>query len=105
MPTHIVQAFQRELEEELEIEGPLKEEVVGLVYDDETEVGRVHLGIVHRIELSTPKVITRDEAICDPVFMTFDEIRRQIDRFESWTKYIVDSNTSIFPMNQRAASA
>ena len=39
--------MQRELSEEVEIGCRGTDRIVGLIYDDTTEVGRVHLGVVH----------------------------------------------------------
>src|SRR6056297_786730 len=53
--------MQRELDEEVQIAGPHRQECVGLIYDPATEVGQVHLGIVHRFRLERPEV-TANEA-------------------------------------------
>ena len=42
-----LEGLRREIEEEVDIESGWAEECVGLINDDETEVGKVHLGIVH----------------------------------------------------------
>ena len=44
-------AVHREIEEELKFEGAYEDRVAGLINDDSTEVGRVHLGVVHVISL------------------------------------------------------
>ncbi len=45
----------REIQEEVHLEAGFTESCVGLINDDETEVGRVHLGIVHIFDLEAPK--------------------------------------------------
>ena len=39
--------MRRELDEEVVIDTPYAETIVGLINDDETPVGQVHLGVVH----------------------------------------------------------
>src|SRR5476649_2343095 len=41
------EAVEREVREELSVEGSFDAKPVGLINDDTTEVGRVHFGIVH----------------------------------------------------------
>jgi predicted NUDIX family phosphoesterase len=38
---------EREVNEEVQIETPFEDKIVALLNDDTTEVGRVHLGVVH----------------------------------------------------------
>ena len=50
------EGMRRELEEEVQIDTPYTERCVGLINDDETEVGRVHLGVVHIFDVAEPAV-------------------------------------------------
>src|SRR5579872_3357691 len=54
-------AMQREIDEEVFLESAHRQRCVGLINDDLTDVGRVHLGIVHLYELEEPKVRPREE--------------------------------------------
>src|SRR5438874_9869894 len=47
---------EREVNEEIKIDTPFEDQIVALLNDDSTEVGRVHLGIVHIFKLQEPKV-------------------------------------------------
>src|SRR6266702_4769765 len=47
---------EREVNEEIKIDTPFEDRIVALLNDDSTEVGRVHLGIVHIFKLKEPKV-------------------------------------------------
>ena len=47
--------MRRELEEEVMIDTPYSERCVGLINDDESEVGKVHLGVVHIFDVDEPK--------------------------------------------------
>ena len=48
------EGMRRELEEEVVIDTPYRGRMVGLINDDETEVGRVHLGVVHLFDVEQP---------------------------------------------------
>src|SRR5207244_12003323 len=54
---------EREVNEEIKIESPFEDRIVALLNDDATEVGRVHLGIVHVFRLAEPKVQKREAMI------------------------------------------
>lgn len=78
--------MQREIDEEIAIEAGYTEECVGLINDDETEVGQVHLGIVHRFQLDAPKVRPREESIIETGFSQPEELLQRIDSFETWSQ-------------------
>ena len=77
----------RELNEELEITGKGREniEMVGLVNDETTPVGAVHLGLVHCMEIcETAGVMAREKEVELLGFM-HTAWARQYDNWESWT--------------------
>lgn len=80
----------REIEEEIEIASPWTESCVGLINDDETDVGRVHLGVVHIFELEAPQVRAREESIREVGFAHPSELVRQRDQFETWSQICLD---------------
>lgn len=82
--------MQRELEEEVRIEGDYEESCVGLIYDPSTEVGRVHLGVVHRFLLTSPSVQPNEEDLCDAGFLPLAEVRAQRDALETWSQLCLD---------------
>src|SRR6516225_146935 len=61
---------QREIDEELIVERPLRNRIVALINDDSNEVGRVHLGVVHVLELPHPVAEKRESAILGIEFLT-----------------------------------
>ena len=81
--------MRRELEEEVIIETPYKETVVGLINDDETPVGQVHLGMVHLCDVETPNVRPREADILDARFSPVADILTRLDQFESWSEIAV----------------
>jgi len=80
------EALERELGEEVRIETAFRESLVGLLNDDLTEVGRVHLGIVHLFEVEAPKVWAREESMLDAGFLPIGELLQELDSFETWSQ-------------------
>jgi predicted NUDIX family phosphoesterase len=83
------EGMQRELAEEVVINSPYEEHVVGLINDDETPVGQVHLGVVHLCDLEKPAVEPREDDVLDAGFRPVDDILAELDRFESWSEIVV----------------
>ena len=79
-------AVERELQEELEIPGAYRQRIAALLNDDSNEVGRVHLGVVHLIEVDSTDIRPREDAICDIRFLTAQELTPLRDRLESWSQ-------------------
>ncbi len=84
------EAMRREIAEEVFVESGFSENCVGLINDDLTEVGRVHLGIVHIFELEAPKVRAREESIRESGFAEPAELIRDRDDFETWSQICLD---------------
>jgi predicted NUDIX family phosphoesterase len=83
------EGMRRELEEEVNIETRYKETVVGLINDDETPVGQVHLGMVHLCDVERPKVRPREADILGARFSPVADILTRLDQFESWSEIAV----------------
>ena len=84
--TPYLEGMRREIEEEVEIGAGWQEKCVGLINDDETEVGKVHLGIVHIFDLDNPKVRPREKSMINAGFARPSELVLQIDEFETWSQ-------------------
>lgn len=80
------EGMRRELDEEVEIRTPYAEQCVGLINDDETEVGRVHLGVVHLFDVERPEVFPREADILETGFVPVAELLSQLDDFETWSQ-------------------
>ncbi|MGH7948837.1 MAG: hypothetical protein ACREQF_06415, partial [Candidatus Binataceae bacterium] len=78
-------AVQREVAEEVTIEGGHRDCVVALLNDDSTEVGKVHLGIVHQWVLDAPNVTKREQMITQMAFMTPAQLHDVRESLESWS--------------------
>ena len=82
---------EREVKEEIKIETPFEDQIVALLNDDSTEVGRVHLGIVHIFKLKEPKVQKREAVITGLTFLTKEELMSRRESLESWSQICLDS--------------
>jgi predicted NUDIX family phosphoesterase len=84
------EAMRREIEEEIHVESTYVQRCVGLINDDQTEVGRVHLGIVHIFDLDAPKVRPREKSMIETGFAPPTELLRDRERFETWSQICLD---------------
>lgn len=80
------EGMRRELDEEVIIDTPYTARCVGLINDDQTEVGRVHLGVVHRFDVQRPAVRPREHEIIQSGFRPVEEILADLSGFESWSE-------------------
>ncbi len=82
---------EREVNEEITIGSSFDDQIVALLNDDTTEVGRVHLGIVHVFRLAEPKVAKREAMITNLSFLSGEELVSHRDTLETWSQLCVDS--------------
>ncbi|HVA63073.1 MAG TPA: hypothetical protein VNF74_05055, partial [Terriglobales bacterium] len=82
-------ALRRELEEEVAIGATIEgERLVGLINDDATPVGQVHIGLVHLFRLSAPQVKARETKIAAGRFATPAAlVAPDGPSFESWSQF------------------
>src|SRR6266576_2869788 len=82
---------EREVNEEIKIDTQFQDRIVALLNDDTTEVGRVHLGIVHVFRLAQQKVEKREAMITNLAFLTKSELLNRRESLETWSQICVDS--------------
>jgi predicted NUDIX family phosphoesterase len=80
------EGMRRELDEEVRVDSPYSIRCVGLINDDQTEVGRVHLGIVHMVDLQRPAVTPCEPDIIECGFRGVDQILADMSLFETWSQ-------------------
>jgi predicted NUDIX family phosphoesterase len=88
-PSAYEEGMRRELEEEVIIDTPYRGRMVGLINDDETEVGRVHLGVVHLLDVDTPAVQPRESEIIDAGFRPVNDLLWDMAKFETWSQIVL----------------
>jgi predicted NUDIX family phosphoesterase len=82
---------QREINEELVVDAPFANRIAALINDDTNEVGQVHLGVIHVVELATPRAEKRESMILGIEFLSPEELRAERDMLESWSQIAVDN--------------
>jgi len=93
----VSQAIKRELNEEVAINASYQMECVGLINDDTTDVGRVHLGIVYRCVVSEPAVMPREKEIVSHGFLPLQELAEHWNEFETWSQIALKGVFGIEP--------
>lgn len=83
------EGMRRELDEEVAIETSYTDQLVGLINDDDTPVGQVHLGIVHLYDVERPQVEPREADILDARFQPIEQLLAELDQFETWSEIAV----------------
>ncbi|MCW5797825.1 MAG: hypothetical protein KIT40_04950 [Nitrospira sp.] len=85
-----LEAARREVNEEVKLDTMYSEHVVALINDDSTEVGKVHLGIMHIWDVAEPKVTKREGLITQAGFVHIDELKKNLDEFETWSQIALE---------------
>jgi predicted NUDIX family phosphoesterase len=82
-------AMRRELMEEVAIE-VVKEAAVAVINDDSTDVGWVHLGVVHVVLVADETVAGRRSGIVGPEFIPMSEAVKDPSAYESWSRFCLE---------------
>jgi len=86
------EGMRRELYEEVRLKTNFTEQCVGMINDDETEVGKVHLGVVHRLDVESPDVVSNEVDLIESGFRPVDELLNlPPERFESWSSICLNA--------------
>jgi predicted NUDIX family phosphoesterase len=89
--TAYAEGMRRELAEEVTIGTSYVEQLAGLINDDRSEVGKVHLGVVHIFDVESPDVQPLEADIIEAGFRPIDEILADTSRFESWSQICLEA--------------
>ncbi|MFG0265459.1 MAG: phosphoesterase, partial [Rhodopirellula sp. JB055] len=79
---------------EVTIGTPYVDQREGLLYDPSNEVGRVHLGVVHRFILEQPLVTSNEPELAEGQFVSVDVLRQEREHLETWSQLTLDA---LFP--------
>lgn len=83
-------AVERELQEELVFNVAHTNRIAALLNDDSNEVGRVHLGIVHVIDLESTEVHANEDALANLSFNELAELQGPLfPRLETWSQFVI----------------
>jgi len=94
-------ALGRELMEEIGI-GPehiRQIDFVGLVNEDERDVGKVHLGLVYLVVLNPGTDLKFENCLLDPHWVVSDDLVKpeHLDTLELWSKIVVEAFAAMAP--------
>jgi predicted NUDIX family phosphoesterase len=81
-----LEAARREVSEEVRLDSPYYESIVALINDDSTDVGKVHLGIMHIWDLAEPKVTKREGLITQAGFVQIESLKANLEELETWSR-------------------
>jgi predicted NUDIX family phosphoesterase len=84
-------AMRRELDEEVAVDCQGRMRLVGLINDDSTPVGSVHLGVVHLLDLEKPAVRPREEGLAETEFIHIADLHSTWHEFETWSQICIDA--------------
>lgn len=85
----IEEAAQRELKEEVQIFGLAEFRQIGWINDDESEVGKVHLGLAYEAWLTTPEVTLNEQALGRGEWKSRGELLDGVE-YESWSLFLIE---------------
>jgi predicted NUDIX family phosphoesterase len=81
--------LQKELDEEVFIDDPYELELIGIINDDTTAVGSVHLGAVYLLHASTSGVRVRETDKMSGEFVSRTTLDAQHEGMESWSQIVL----------------
>lgn len=79
----------REFQEEVHYTGTMKATPIGILNDDSSDVGKVHLGIIWLISGNSDQISIKDEHKSG-ILMTIDECKKIYENMENWSKICLD---------------
>ncbi len=84
-------AMRREVVEEIITDFPTEPPgCAALINDDSVDVGRVHFGVVHVVDLSRPEIRKRESAITDSRLVPIAEAVRNMQSYETWSRLCLE---------------
>jgi len=96
------EGMRRELMEEVAVDGA-KDVPVAVINDDSTEVGRVHFGVVHVMQVASEWVAGRRSGIVAPEFIPVGEAVKDASAYESWSRFCLEKLDVLLSRAARSA--
>ena len=94
--------MRREIIEEVAID-PGQDSAVAVINDDSTEVGYVHFGVVHIMQITNEAVVGGRSGIVAPEFIPLAEAAKNGSAYESWSRLCLENLDLL--LSKAAASA
>jgi predicted NUDIX family phosphoesterase len=83
------EGMRREVREEVQVE-EVSESAVGVINDDSTDVGYVHFGVVHVMQVANEGVAGRRSGIVSPEFIPIADAVKDAADYESWSRFCLE---------------
>jgi predicted NUDIX family phosphoesterase len=80
------EGMRREVREEVEVK-EVKEATVAVINDDTTDVGYVHFGVVHIMQVADKTIAGRRSGIVGPEFIPIADAVKDASSYESWSRF------------------
>jgi predicted NUDIX family phosphoesterase len=87
----LLEGLQKELEEEVEIAGDYDLTFAGILNDDTSDVGRVHLGVVYVLDALDGDVKVRETDKMHGRWVAREELASHREAMESWSRIAYDT--------------
>ena len=87
----LLDGLQKELEEEVNVAGDYDLTFAGILNDDTTDVGRVHLGAVFVLDAHDENVRVRETEKMTGRWARREELAENRDRMETWSQIVFDA--------------
>lgn len=90
-PGHtLLEGLKKELDEEVAVDAEYQLQFVGILNDDSTDVGRVHLGAVYVLDAAEKNVSVLETEKMSGRWMRKRALRDVRDAMESWSQIVYD---------------
>ena len=84
------EGMRREVREEVDVE-EVSESAVAVINDDSTDVGYVHFGVVHIMQVANDNVAGRRSGIASPEFISIADAVKEAANYESWSRFCLEN--------------
>jgi predicted NUDIX family phosphoesterase len=90
-PGHsLMEGLRKELDEEVDVRAQFGLEFVGILNDDSTDVGRVHLGAVYVLDAREPSVTVKETDKMTGRWMPRGDLTGVREAMETWSQIVYD---------------
>ncbi|HEX8251934.1 MAG TPA: NUDIX domain-containing protein [Thermoanaerobaculia bacterium] len=87
----LLDGLRKELEEEVNVAGDYDLSFVGILNDDTTDVGRVHLGAVYVLDTFDSDVTVRETEKMTGRWVVREELAQHREAMETWSQIVFDA--------------
>ena len=87
----VLGGLRKELEEEVDVASAYELQFIGILNDDTTDVGRVHLGAVYELVLTTRAVTIRETEKMTGEWTAREALAPLRDQMETWSQIVYDA--------------